>query len=478
MTTLEYETVFNKLHQRGTFRTGHLAPESQRFSSVSKLTGRVFVPSGNIRYPDQDLDRARHFTDLHKSIFSLPQIKQNISSLSNTGINIGFTGKKARRPTFSTSQSFPLGPLSYRRDGHTNSPKSQQKFRTNTCYSREDITEDETIIRSGISSLRRTVANDVQSDFDNANDTVVINLFPNVGTSSAMSSEIISPSFTSPRHMSTSTNKKNKKSANLKNKKMEKTKQDKKDNVTKQKIRESLPKRKRVNYAVVRKHDRENARRHPVRKQFFYSEALTIKLQKLIPRRINGGNLKLTLRRNGQGEVIIPASPVQVMLETLVTSDTGAPSPPPEGNLKWRGKIEKVSDEVKAQKRVRFKLPPEILGVESSRKKNNIEIDQQIDHEKGSKDTWDSESTDVNMTYSNSFKTDSPLEVNSSVGLNSSVMSAKVVSLRNIFKTETDGVKRTNIDDVMYVDDGRKSSDGNINKLSQKMFDITLTTTI
>lgn len=477
MTTLEYGTITNKLHQRGTIRTGHLAPESQRFSSVSYLTGRVLLPSGNIRYhPDQYLDRARHFTDLHKSIFSLPQINQNISSLSNNGINVGFTGKKARRPTFSTSQSFPPGSLSYRRDGHTNSPKSQQKFRTNTCYSREEVTEDQRIIRS---SVRRTVSNDVPSDFDNANDTVVIDLFPNVGTSSAMSSEIISPSFTSPRHMSTSTNKKNKKSANLKNKKMEKTKQDKKDNITKPTRRESLPKRKRVNYAVVRKHDRENARRHPVRKQFFYSEALTIKLQKLIPRRINGGNLKLTLRRNGQGEVILPASPVQVMLETLVTSDTGAPSPPPEGNLKWRGKIEKVSDEEKAQKRVRFKLPPEILGVGSSRYwKNNIEIDQQINHEKESKDTWDSESTDVNMTYSNSFKTDSPLEVNSSVGLNSSVMSAKVVSLRNIFKTETDGVKRTNIDDVMYVDDGRKSSDGNINKLSQKMFDITLTTTI
>ncbi|XP_038072871.1 uncharacterized protein LOC119741211 [Patiria miniata] len=69
--------------------------------------------------------------------------------------------------------------------------------------------------------------------------------------------------------------------------------------------------------AFARKRESEAAKRHPVRKQFVYSELVQVELQKLTPKRLPGGKLKpIYDRRTKEGDIDIPRE-LRISMDSL-----------------------------------------------------------------------------------------------------------------------------------------------------------------
>ncbi|XP_071953258.1 uncharacterized protein [Antedon mediterranea] len=115
--------------------------------------------------------------------------------------------------------------------------------------------------------------------------------------------------------------------------------------------------------------ERELARRHPVRKQFLYSELMEEELKSHIPKRIPGGKLKPIYKRTTEGEIFVPNYPLHINLDRLnVRENEGIPLTDSATDInkfrkqEIREMLEKrkklqLQRLKKRKKRVRFNLP-------------------------------------------------------------------------------------------------------------------------
>lgn len=462
----------NPLHT--SVRYDYLTPRPASLGPGNYLQGTA-VPIKHILNSNvHDRERNRHFSDLHRSIFSLPEIASQSSSFSPT-LQTNRESVRNHSKLSSTSRSFPprtdisrfqLGNCCDRVTNQNSKHNHHDSFPNRLLNVERDRTNNKVHFPDVWSSVEDVISDDSESEKES--DNITIHAFPNVGSNSALSSEIISLTF-SPNRKSTSSTKKSK-NPQLRKKQNDIKKEEVKPKTTRKPRREGGPRRKRVNYAMVRKHDQENARRHPVRKQIFYSEALTVKLQKLIPKRITGGKLKPTLQRTPDGEIFVPSSPLEVRLDTLVSTDSADPSPPPEA-IRWRENLNKLTNEGKKhKKKVRFRLPAEMMGEDRPAERRHVVRDEETGERIVEEDFHSSESSPLQNEEVKNVSEENESQ-QSSEGCGSLV--DQDVTLPNIFKTESDrnGIKRTNIDSVMYVDrkDARKLSQTNFQDLTKKV---------
>ncbi|XP_033120619.1 uncharacterized protein LOC117119808 [Anneissia japonica] len=127
-----------------------------------------------------------------------------------------------------------------------------------------------------------------------------------------------------------------------------------------------------------RNRQRDLARRHPVRKQFLYSEIMEEELKSHIPKRIPGGKLKPIYKRTNDGEIFVPNYPLNINLERLNIREnedialTGSASDINKVRKKeLRVMLEKrkkaqIKKHKKKRKRVRFVLPYTHIDSEES----------------------------------------------------------------------------------------------------------------
>ena len=159
----------------------------------------------------------------------------------------------------------------------------------------------------------------------------------------------------------------------------------------KQKARAKRAARKRqwkppVTAAVMRR-DQEVARRHPIRKQFLYSELIDEELKSYIPKRQPGGKLKPIYKRNNLGEIYIPDAPIEVAFEKLSSGNHEGETAASinrrrreelQAFLQRRKKLIGLQKK-KRRKRVRFRLPKDHVPSDSA--EDDTDTDSESDEE-------------------------------------------------------------------------------------------------
>ncbi|XP_054756389.2 uncharacterized protein LOC129262311 [Lytechinus pictus] len=150
-------------------------------------------------------------------------------------------------------------------------------------------------------------------------------------------------------------------------------------------------KRKRpINFVALRRHEQEVARRHPIKKQFLYSNVLESELKSYIPPRLPGGKLKSVYKRTQTGDIMFPHDPITVHYTELKNEseqDTQSPwqrrrQEALQAFLERRKKLLKRVSSNDKKRRVRFTLPP---GHIDSASESDDDVDKSNDtsHESG-----------------------------------------------------------------------------------------------
>lgn len=142
-----------------------------------------------------------------------------------------------------------------------------------------------------------------------------------------------------------------------------------------------------INFAALRRHEQEVARRLPIKKQFLYSNALESELQSYIPPRIPGGRLKTVYKRTQTGDIMVPEDPITVEY-TELKNETEDDNVSPwqrrrqealQAFLERRRKLQKRVSSRDKRNRVRFILPPGHID-SASEKDDDEEKPDNIDH--------------------------------------------------------------------------------------------------
>ncbi|XP_071506096.1 uncharacterized protein [Diadema antillarum] len=158
------------------------------------------------------------------------------------------------------------------------------------------------------------------------------------------------------------------------------------------KIKRPYQRKKPINFAALRRHEQEVARRHPIRKQFLYSHILESELQSYIPARRPGGKLKPVYKRSLQtGDIMLPDYPITVEYTQLEEGDHAHTNSPwqitrrrqeaLQAFIERRRKMQKHVATKSKRKRVRFILPPGHVDSVSDHDSVEDELDDDENHE-------------------------------------------------------------------------------------------------